>query len=69
MSKLGAAMSLQSISQHLCQNIPNFVPKFRKFVRKFKSQFVNKAPIGPQIETIQSNALFKKPVCDFQYEL
>ena len=66
---------LQSISQNFCQNIPNFVEssqvrcEVQKFILKFKSQFVNKAPIGPWIEIIQSNALFKKPACDFQYEL
>ena len=38
----------------------------QKFILKFKSQFLNKAPIGLWIEIIQSNALFKKPGCDFQ---
>ena len=58
---------LQSISQNFCQNIPNFVPKFASSLRTSKVHIEIHKPVCKQrIELIQSNALFKKPVCEFQ---
>ena len=64
------------ISQNFCKNIPNFVPKFAKFVTKFKvhiknlqTGFLNKAFDWTNSIHGPIKGFVYKPACEFQYEL